>query len=433
MLNINNKTKFRLAVIIYCSLLLAVILIGQYDKISGIISSVINVLSPLIVGFTMAYLLNPILNFFEKKVFRFIKNKRVLRCVGIFFTYVALALFLIGIGFIVIPQLSKSISEFITPPTPDGVSKFDDYKYAFIDYVNAILNKLKDSDLISDRIDATVILNFINDKFSSGRTVLEDIVRYLADNIESFLIIPRNILLGLFISFYALFTKERLAAQAKKLAKAVLSEEKYDKTYHLFSFTHSTFGGYFTGVIIDAVIVGIITFIALIIFGVPSASLVAVLVAVTNVIPIFGPFLGAIPSAVIIFLTEPSKVIVFIIIILLVQQIDGNIIAPRILGNSTGISSLAVIIAIIVMGSCFGFIGMFIGVPVFAVIIALIKEIIEEKLATKELPVETSSYYPKNSMVDTDVAHVTLFDRLKTAIKKLIKKIFKKQPEKEDK
>ena len=105
MLNLNNKNKFRLAVVVYCSLLLAIIVIGQYDKISGIISSIVNVLSPLIIGFTLAYLLTPILNFFEKKVFHFIKNKRLLRCVGVFLTYVALILFLIGIGFILIPQL----------------------------------------------------------------------------------------------------------------------------------------------------------------------------------------------------------------------------------------------------------------------------------------------------------------------------------------
>lgn len=433
MLNINNKKKLRLAVTVYCSLLLAIIIIGQFDKFSGIVSSVINVLSPLMVGFTMAYLLNPVLRFFETKVLRFIKNKRALRCVAILFTYVSLFFFVIGIGFIVIPQLSKSISEFITPQNADEISKFDSYKYAFIDYVNAILNDLKESDIISDKIDATVILNFINDKFSSGRTVLEEIVRYLANNIESFLIIPKNILLGLFISFYALFTKERLAAQAKKLAKAVLSEEKYQKTYHLFSFTHSTFGGYFTGVVVDAIIVGVITFLALAVFGIPNASLIAVLVAVTNIIPIFGPFLGAIPSGIIIFIAEPSKVIVFIILILIIQQIDGNIIAPRILGNSTGISSLAVIIAIIVMGSCFGFIGMFIGVPVFAVIIALFKEIIEEKLKAKNVAIETAAYYPKNSMVDTDATHTTLFDMLKNAITKLLKKIFKKQSKKEDK
>lgn len=433
MLNLNNKNKLRLALAVYFSLLLVIILIGQFDKISGILGSIINVLSPLIIGFTMAYLLNPVLNFFEKKIFPFIKNKRALRCVGVLFTYITFILFLIGIGFIVIPQLVKSISEFITPQNVDEVSKFDSYKYAFIDYVNSVLNKLKESELIPKNIDATVILNYINDKFSSGRSVLEDVVRYLANNIESFLIIPKNILLGLFISFYALFSKERLAAQAKKLGRAILSEEKYEKTYHLFSFTHSTFGGYFTGVVIDAVIVGIVTFIALAIFGIPNASLIAVLVAVTNVIPFFGPFLGAIPSALIIFISEPSKVILFIIIILVIQQIEGNIIAPRILGNSTGISSLAVIIAITVMGSCFGFMGMFIGVPVFAVIIALCKQIIEENLADKELPVETSSYYPKNSIVDTEVAHVTLFDRLKNTITKLIKKLFNKESKKEDK
>ena len=190
------------------------------------------------------------------------------------------------------------------------------------------------------------------------------------------------------------------------------------------------FGGYFTGVLIDAIFVGVITFIALIIFGVPYASLVAVIVAITNVIPIFGPFLGAIPSAFIIFISEPSKAIVFIILILVIQQIDGNIIAPRILGNSTGMSSLAVIVAITIMGSIFGFMGMLIGVPVFAVIIALIKELVEERLAMKELPVETSHYYPKNSFIDINDERVSLFEKSKKAFSSLIKKVFKKNADK---
>ena len=115
-----------------------------------------------------------------------------------------------------------------------------------------------------------------------------------------------------------------------KAGRAIIKEDTFNRIKHRILFTHSTFGGYFTGVLMDAILVGIISFVILALFKVPYASLVAVLVAVTNVIPVFGPFLGAIPSALIIFISEPKKVIVFIIAILVIQQIDGNIIAPKI-------------------------------------------------------------------------------------------------------
>ena len=139
--------------------------------------------------------------------------------------------------------------------------------------------------------------------------------------------------------------------------------------------------------------------------------------------------LGAIPSALIIFISEPDKVLLFVIIILIIQQIDGNIIAPRILGNSTGMSSLSVIVAIIIMGSCFGFMGMFIGIPVFAVIIALAKEFIEEKLRAKDLPVETANYYPRNSLADAPSEPTTLFTKLTNLVGSIIKKFSKKSKE----
>ena len=414
MFEIKNKKNLALAITVYLSLVLAVIIIGQHEKLLGIINSIFKVLSPLIVGFALAYLLNPILDFFEKKVFRFIKNKKGLRCIGVLFTYIALVLFLLLLGFIVIPQVIKSIT--------DLVGSFEVYKLKFIDTVNAILEKLKDEEILPKSVDATVILNMINDRFTSGSSLLNQLLRFLADNIQNFIIIPKNILLGIFISIYALFAKERLGAQINKCAKGILSEENYQKVHHRFNFTHKTFGGYFTGVLIDAIFVGVVTFIALTIFRVPYASLVSVIVAVTNVIPIFGPFLGAIPSAIIIFISEPQKVIPFIILILVIQQIDGNVIAPKILGNSTGMSSLSVIVAITIMGSSFGFMGMLIGVPVFAVIIAIIKELVEERLTLKEMPIETSCYYPKDSIFDSEEEHITLFDRIKKLFSSFSKK-----------
>ena len=416
MIELNNKKKLIIAISIYCSLILSIILIAQHEKILTVINSILSIISPLIIGFTVAYLLNPILNFFEKTVFKFIKNKRLLRFVGLFATYTSLVLFFLGLGMLVIPQVTKSIVEL--------VSKFETYKTSALDFINSILQTLKDNNILHDQIDANALIEMLSQNLTSGTSLVETIVTYLANNFEKLIAIPKNILLGIFISIYALFSKERISAQCKKLASALLSEKNYKTLYHRVTFAHSTFGGYFTGVLIDAVFVGITTFIALIIFGVPYASLIAVFVAVTNVIPVFGPFIGAIPSALIIFISEPSKVLIFIILVIVIQQIDGNIVAPKILGNSTGMSSLSVIIAITVMGSCFGFVGMFIGIPVFAVIIALIKELVDERLALKQLPTETSNYYYRNSFVDADKEHVTLFDR--------VRKLFKSRSKKSD-
>ena len=420
MIELNNKKKLTIAISVYCSLLLAIVLIGQHETVLNVINSILSVLSPLIIGFTVAYLLNPILKFFEKKVFKFIKNKRILRFVGVFFTYISLILFFLALGMLVIPQVTKSITEL--------VSKFESYKESALDFVNSILQNLKNMNILSNQVDANSIIEMLSDDITSGASIMKSIVSFLAANIDEILVIPKNILLGLFISIYALLNKERLAAQFKKLAKAVLSAESYETVYHRVTFTQATFGGYFTGVLLDALFVGITAFLALVIFGIPYASLIAVVVAVTNVIPVFGPFIGAIPSAIIIFISQPNKVLLFIILMVVIQQIDGNIIAPKILGNSTGMSSLSVIIAISIMGSCFGFIGMFIGVPVFAVIIALIKELVDERLMVKELPTETSHYYYRNSMADVNQEHITLFER----ICKLFKFASKKSPKQED-
>ena len=418
MIELNNKKKLVLAISIYCSLVLSIIVIGQFDKISDFFNSIFTVISPIVIGFAMAYLLNPILKFFEKKVFKSIKNKKILRTVGIICTYLALASFILIICMLVIPQVTKSLT--------DLSSQFDSYKNTLLAQVDLLLQKLKDMDFIPEDVDASVVIKYVSNSFSSGSTIIKNILSYLTNNIQSILIIPKNILLGFFISLYALSTKERLGAQAKKLLRAVLSDEMYSNAYNRIRFTHSTFGGYFTGVVIDAIFVGVVTFIALLIFNVPYASLISVIVAITNVIPIFGPFLGSIPSALIIFISNPEKVIPFIILILIIQQIDGNIVAPKILGNSTGMSSLAVIIAITIMGSCFNFIGMIIGVPVFALIIALIKELIEERLRVKELPIETSNYYPRNSIVDATNESVPLTEKLHNKTKAIIKKILKK-------
>lgn len=426
MINLDNKKKLPVVLTLYFSLILIIITIGQHEKLSFVITSALSVLSPLIIGFTLAYLLNPILNLYEKKVFKFIKNKRALRILGVLCTYLSLALMLFCLIMLVVPQITKSIT--------DLAQQFETYKQNTLALIDSILVKLNEKHIIPANIKSENVIQFIGEQFSTGNSLLKTIVSFLADNLHNFMIIPKNILVGLFISIYALLSKERVAAQLKKAGKAILKDETFDHIYHRMLFTHSTFGGYFTGVLFDAIFVGVLTFIILVIFGVPYASLVAVLVAVTNVIPVFGPFIGAIPSALIIFISEPKKVIIFIIAILIIQQIDGNIIAPRILGDSTGMSSLAVIIAITVMGSSFGFIGMLIGVPVFAVIIALIKELTDERLTKMGLSSDTADYYPRNSMVEPSKVkeqRATITDRIIALFKKIYKRITTKKINKE--
>ena len=421
MINLDNKKKLPVAITVYFALILIVITIAQYDKLSAVVNSILSVMSPLIIGFALAYLLNPILNLYEKKVFKFIKNKRGLRAVGLLCTYLSLVLMLFCLVMLVVPQITKSVT--------DLTQQFETYTENTLALIDSVLANLSAKHIIPANVDSTSVINFISDQFSTGNSWLTTIVTFLADNMQNIMVIPKNILIGLFISIYALLSKERLSAQLKKAGRAILKDETFNRINHRMTFTHSTFGGYFTGVLLDALFVGVLTFIVLIIFGVPYASLVAVLVAVTNVIPVFGPFIGSIPSALIIFISEPKKVIIFIIAILIIQQIDGNIIAPKILGNSTGMSSLAVIIAITVMGSSFGFVGMLIGVPVFAVIIAFIKEITDERLVKMGLSPDTADYYPRNSMVEPTNAneqHTTITEKAIAIFKKVYNSITNK-------
>ena len=157
-------------------------------------------------------------------------------------------------------------------------------------------------------------------------------------------------------------------------------------------FANKTFGGFLSGKIIDSLIIGILTFAIISIFNIPYSVLISVIVGVTNIIPYFGPFLGAIPCGIILLMVDPFKCITFLIIVLILQQIDGNIIGPKILGDSTGLSSFWVIFAITLFGGFFGVFGMFVGVPLFAVIYAAIRTFINQRLEKKRLPSDTVYY-----------------------------------------
>ncbi len=419
MINLDNRKKLALAITLYCSLLIFIIVIAQFDAISAIVNSILKVFSPVIIGFAVAYLITPIVNFFEKKIFRKIRNRLTARVFSAILTYLSVFGFVFLFAMLIIPRVSNSIFELL--------GNLDLYEEKVITIVNNVLAKLAELELISDQLDAGAILTYIAEKFSSGEEIAKTVLNYIVENYQKILVVPFNILVGLFISIYVVFTKERLGAQLKKFLAAVLNDKSYASFMKRLNKSHSTFGGYFTGVLLDAIFIGLTSFILMLIFNIPYASLISIILAITNIIPIFGPILGTIPCALFIFIIDPKRAIMFIILILVLQQIDGNIIAPKILGSSTGMSPLGVIISITVMGACFGFVGMLIGVPVFAVITTIISELLSERLKAKDLSQNTADYYPKNAVIlPKNEEHVTLWEKISRFIRNLFAKIFKK-------
>ena len=216
-----------------------------------------------------------------------------------------------------------------------------------------------------------------------------------------------DFIIGFIISIYLLATKEVFAGQAKKGLYAFFERESANTIIRNLRFTHNTFIGFLSGKILDSIIIGILCFIGTSILRLPYAALVSVIIGVTNIIPFFGPFLGAIPSTILIFIVDPMhplNCVYFVLFVLFLQQVDGNIIGPKILGSSTGLTGFWVIFAITLFGGLFGVPGMIIGVPLFAVIYAGIRAVFNNKLIKKNLPIE-SKQYEKLAYIDDEGLH----------------------------
>ncbi len=406
------------AIIFVC--LYAVVNISVF---SGIFSSLLSVFAPVILGAGIAYILNPLLKVYEFKVFKKIQNKRVLRTLSMIMTYVSMLLIIAAFLLLLIPQLIGSVTLFAT--------EFDSYVDNIVNMLNNMIANLMENDQYRDMINADKLVETVTKFLFQSEDIFSGIMNYVAQYGKGLFVGIKNAVLALFISVYILSAKERLKAQTAKFVTAVLPPAKSRRFFKYLSLCDRTFGGYFVGVLTDALFVGIICLVIFSIFRLPYALLISVIVAVTNIIPIFGPFLGAIPSFLIILIVDPMKALLFLILILIIQQIDGNIIAPKILGNSTSISSLSVVIAIIVMGGWFGLVGMVVGVPIFAVLIAIVKEFLDNRLHAQNKSADTADYYDISSLVDPHERHQSvmnkLFNQAVSLIKRLIGKFFKKK------
>ncbi|MGN9136009.1 AI-2E family transporter [Clostridium sp. HCP1S3_B4] len=390
-INFNDKynTIAVYVVLTACAIILFYLGILKLEFVFEKVAVIVGICKPFIFGFALAYILDFLLRFVEEKIYslKYINKIKLLspkiqRGVSLFITYL-LALFLIFLFlYFVLPQLIDSMVGLINdiPTYINDTTKFIDDILINLNINSEYLAMFNDN--IKNFID------YIIKVLTELLPVIGNIVTKMASGIW-------NIVLGLIVSIYMLIDKERFIALCRKVVYAILPKNAANKVTEIIRRSNYTFGKFLSGKILDSLIIGIMTFIILYVCKMPYALLVSVIVGITNIIPFFGPFIGAVPSFIIILFVDPVKALWFLLIVFVIQQIDGNIIGPKILGDSIGISAFWILFAILVAGKFLGIVGMVIGVPLFAVVYSIIKEIVEERLRKKGLKVQTEDYIKK--------------------------------------
>ena len=379
-------------------ILLVYFLLSNFGEVKKLWGTAVDILRPFTFGLIFAYLLNGPLMFFEKKLSAIEKkkSKRVLkRVLAIIITWIVTIAVLTAFFYIVMPDITKSINVLI-----------DNIPHYLSNLQGAVKNLAE-----TYGIEAPFIDYFLEFKISSEvfATILkeygEDLLPQLA-NIANLSVqiggIFFDIIIAIVLSVYIMYSKETLIAQLKKGLYAVLKKETTSELVRFARESHRIFSGFINGKLLDSLIIGIFCFVGMSIIGFEFTMLISFIVCCTNVIPFFGPFLGAIPSILILLMVDPWQALWFAIFVFVLQQLDGNVIGPKILGDSTGLPALWVMFAIIVGGGIFGIIGMFIGVPAFAVIYKFTKEYFEKKLKEKNLPDKTENYKVIKGVKDFD-------------------------------
>ncbi len=388
--------------------ILVLFILWRFEVIASTIGTLFAALTPVLMGLVIAYLLLPVMRFFEKlyypgiakRIDKTSKAKKVTRGLAIVTAMLIALAIIVGLLWLLLPQLIDSITSLVAA-------------------LPGYFNNLQDTvmDLLADHPDLqTQIRNSFAEfqdaviGFLSGIVLpqMGDWVSNLTNGIMDFLVGLLNLIVGFILAVYVLYYKDLYSAQAKKILFACFKSDRANGILRVTRLTHHTFGGFISGQVINALIVGVICFILMAVFQMPYALLVSVIMTVFNVIPYFGPFIGAVPSALLILMVDPWDCLWFIVMILVLQQVDGTIISPRILGDSIGLSGFWVMVSILVMNNLIGFVGMVIGVPVFAVLYVLIKERVGRKLRKRKLDPNTIGYMDLEYLHQTESGEVCI-------------------------
>ena len=382
--------------LVFCCCIAVFVVLFKYDAIKNVLNTVGGVMQPILIGAVLGYLFNPLMRRIEGGLSSVIlpnakneqKMKRLIRTVSSILT---LLVFLMLFGFVIyliLPALGESIVNLVST-----MSSNVDHFIAWYDNLSLTKGEsmvwekylLEATDYVEEWFNETLI-----PQLKGGQ--LQGYVTSITMSAINIVVILKNVIIGLIVSIYVLMEKERFEGQTKKMIFAILPTKQANVLIQIIHKVDEIFGGFIIGKIIDSMIIGVICFIGCSILRMPYTLLVSVIIGITNVIPFFGPLIGAIPCLIIVTITDPLHGLYLLIFVLALQQVDGNIIGPKILGDSTGLSSFWVMFAIIVGGGLFGFMGMLFGVPTFAVIYYLIQRFIAYLLGRRGLPSKTTDY-----------------------------------------
>ena len=373
-------------------LVAAVFVVMRWSLVAALGAKIANILAPVIYGAVFAYLLNPVYNRVQAAVMKMTEKiitqeegrKRLGGFLGTLASLFLLVAVVVGLISMLIPQLINSIRG-VMETLPASINNLE----IWLEKVLADNPDLEQQVMQHYGAAADYLQNWLTN------VVVPNIYRIIGSVSSGVVLVVRavfDILIGLIVMVYLLNMKEKLLAQAKMIIYGLFPLKIANKVIEEGRYVHQVFGGFIIGKLLDSLIIGLICFVLLGFANMPYVLLVSVIVGVTNVIPFFGPFIGAISSAFLILLSDPMKCLYFLIFILLLQQFDGNILGPKILGDSTGLSSFWVLFSILLFGGLMGFVGMIIAVPTFAVIYRLVTEFTTWKLGKKALSDSLDSY-----------------------------------------
>ena len=376
--------------------------LGEFFKALG---SLMRILSPFIWGLIISYLIMPSMLYYERKIFQPLidrsrkkhpgrkEHPKLARTLAVILAEIVLLMILTLLVYLVVPQLYESVSTLVA-----NSPEYFDKAYSYLENLfqkNPVIEKYG-TKLFGNLTDA--LTKWGTNTLMPG---MESLVSNITSGVYSVLRMVYDLLVGIIASVYVLYNRESIRVHAKKLFYSMFNVKTVNTISGIVDFVDKTFMGYIMGRLIDSAIIGVLCYIGCLILGIPYALLISVIVGLTNVIIFFGPFMGAIPSALLILMVDPVKCLVFIIFIIVLQQFDGNILGPKILSGAIGINGFWVLFSIIVFGGMFGFWGMLLGVPVFVVIYTAIEMLIDQKLKKKNMPTEAGEY-ENLAYVDTD-------------------------------
>ena len=394
----HQRAIAKTAVWIFTVCMLIGIAVWRWTALIGVLRRILGVLAPIIIGLVMAYLLNPLMMWIEKQFTKLFERKKphptLRRVISVTLTFMILVAAIVGLVMAIVPELINSIKNLIVnmPGYLTSVGAWMERNIAGLETDQPQLYSALMSFWNNAESNLSTFAEQLAPKLDSIASGGADIISQITSGAVSIVSSVLDFLLGLIMSIYLLYNKEHYQAQARKVLYALFPQEKTHAALHIGAHVSYTFMHFLSGKTLDSLIIGLLCFIGLTILKMPYVTLISIVVGVTNIIPFFGPIIGAVPTGLLVLLTEPKKVIPFVIFILLLQQFDGNILGPKILGDSLGMPMFWTLFAITVGGGLFGFIGMVAFIPLFAALYAFLSEFFTDRLEKKGLPSDTESY-----------------------------------------